>query len=41
LLIGPDRAGELLEVLITAEGHQLVRDPRNAIRDEYRTLLGL
>jgi hypothetical protein len=42
LLIGPDRVGNLLEVvvLITAEGHQLVIHAM-PMRDTYRRLLGL
>lgn len=42
LLIGPDTAGNLLEVLvmITAEGTQIVTHSM-PMRDQYRQLLGL
>ena len=42
LLIGPDTAGRLLEVviMITAEGSQLVIHAM-PMRDQYRRLLGL
>ena len=42
LLIGPDNAGNLLEVviMITTEGNQLVIHAM-PMRDQYRKLLGL
>ena len=42
LLIGPDTAGNLLEVvvMITSEGNQIVIHAM-PMRDEYRRLLGL